>query len=361
MKLCSLFYKYTYKNISRNLIMTNMENYNSIIDIDKKIIENLKNNNKDIIDIVEYKEDYSTNDLVIKRIQDINNYRQELKRLVNMPIIKQRTPEWLEARKTRLTASDLYDAIKNNKISDNIAKKKANILKDNINYNAIKALKWGTMFELMATRVYANANNKVHIYDFGLICDPNNEHFGASPDGINELGIMIEIKCPYSREIINDYVPEKYKLQIQGQLAVCNLKECDYIECKFLIMEENLYIEEFSNKNTNHGIIAEYIKNSTKEYHYLYSDDDLNAGETIDNIYSKIADFNIENEKNGNKYEFVKFNYWKLDKINVQRIIFDNENWKNINEKINIFWEKVENYKKLPIDKFKFINDDDDE
>ena len=156
-------------------------------------------------------------------------------------------------------------------------------------------------------------------------------------------------------------VPEKYKLQIQGQLAVCNLKECDYIECKFLIMEENIYIEEFSNKNTNHGIIAEYIKNSTKEYHYLYSDDDINASEAIDNIYSKIADFNIDNEKNGNKYEFVKFNYWKLDKINVQRIIFDNENWKNINEKINIFWEKVENYKKLPIDKFKFINDDDDE
>ena len=228
MKLCSLFYKYTYKNISRNLIMTNMENYNSIIDIDKKIIENLKNNNKDIIDIVEYKEDYSTNDLVIKRIQDINNYRQELKRLVNMPIIKQRTPEWLEARKTRLTASDLYDAIKNNKISDNIAKKKANILKDNINYNAIKALKWGTMFELMATRVYANTNNKVHIYDFGLICDPNNEHFGASPDGINELGIMIEIKCPYSREIINDYVPEKYKSKTFKSFEILDLSESQF-------------------------------------------------------------------------------------------------------------------------------------
>jgi putative phage-type endonuclease len=361
-KICSLFYKYTYKNISRNLIMTNMENYNSIIDIDKKIIENLKNSNKDIIDFIEYKSEDITNDLVIKRIEDINNYRQELKNLVNTPIIKQRTPEWLEARKTRLTASDLYDAIKNNKNSDNIAKKKANILKDNINYNAIKALKWGTMFEPMATRAYSNINNKVHIYDFGLICDPNNEHFGASPDGINELGIMIEIKCPYSREIINDYVPEKYKLQIQGQLAVCNLKECDYIECKFLIIEEdNIYIEEFSDKYTNHGIIAEYIKKSSKEYYYLYSDDDINASDAIGNIYSKIADFNIENEKDGNKYEFVKFNYWKLDKINVQRIIFDNENWKNINNKINIFWEKVENYKKLPIDKFKFVNDDEED
>jgi len=122
MKMRYLFYKYTYKNISH--IMINMENYNSIIDIDKEIIKILKNSNKDIIDNVEYNEDYSTNNLIIKRIQDINNYRQELKKLVNMPLIKQRTPEWLEARKTRLTASDLYDSIKNNKISDNIAKKK---------------------------------------------------------------------------------------------------------------------------------------------------------------------------------------------------------------------------------------------
>jgi hypothetical protein len=32
---------------------------------------------------------------------------------------------------------------------------------------------------------------------------PNNEHkfFGASPDGINELGIMVEIKCPFKRKL----------------------------------------------------------------------------------------------------------------------------------------------------------------
>ena len=39
MKLCSLLYKYTYKNISRNLIMTNMENYNSIIEYNNANID----------------------------------------------------------------------------------------------------------------------------------------------------------------------------------------------------------------------------------------------------------------------------------------------------------------------------------
>ena len=53
-----------------------------------------------------------------------------------------------------------------------------------------------------------------------------------------------------------------------------------------------------------------------------------------------------------------KLNYWKLEKINIQRVLFNNEEWELINNKINIFWEKVENYKKLPIEKFKFIEDD---
>jgi putative phage-type endonuclease len=358
-----MLYKYKhiiYKNILRNSIMTNIENTNSIID--REIISFL-NKNKieyDNIELINYNNvDFILdidNDLIIKRIEDINNYRLILDKLVKQPLIKQRTPEWFDARKNRLTASDLYDAIKDNKNSEIIAKKKAKIIKDNINYNAIKALKWGTMFEPMATRIYSQINNNIHIYDFGLICDPNNENFGASPDGITELGIMVEIKCPYSRKIVNNYIPDKYKLQIQGQLAVCNLKECDYVECKFLILEENIYMEELSDATTNHGIIAEYI-NKNGEYHYIYSDNNINANDTIDNIYEKITNFNIENEKD-NKYKFVKLNYWKLEQINVQRVLFNSEEWENTNNKINIFWEKVENYKKQPIEKIKFIEDD---
>lgn len=353
-------HRFIYKYKLYNTIMTDIENINSIIDKDILIyILNNENTYKhfELIDYNDTKFILNVDkDIVIKRIEEINNYRKSLCKLIKQPIIKQRTPEWLEARKNRLTASDLYDAIKENKNSDIIAKKKAKIIKDNINYNAIKALKWGTMFEPMATRIYSQINNNINIYDFGLICDPNNINFGASPDGINELGIMIEIKCPYSREIIDNYIPEKYKIQIQGQLAVCNLKECDYIECKFLIIEENIYIEEFNDIKINHGIIAEY-RNSSGEYHYLYSDSNKNANETIDNIYEKITKFNIENEKD-NKYTFLKLNYWKLEKINIQRVLFNNEEWELINNKINIFWEKVENYKKLPIEKFKFIEDD---
>jgi putative phage-type endonuclease len=345
--------------------MTDINRVNNVVD--KEMIYFINNNIKDINKIEyiykKYKDVMSIDKKAIKnRIGEINNYRKVLKELVKEPIIKQRTKEWFDARENRLTASDLFDAIKDSKVSDAIAKKKAKITKNNINFNAIKPLKWGTMFEPMVSRIYSEVNGNINIYEFGLICDSQNEHFGASPDGINELGIMIEIKCPYSRKIVDGYIPEKYLMQIQGQLAVCNLKECDYIECMFLILEESEYMEEFGNNkdaNIKHGIIAEYISDcGSGEYTYLYSDNNKTAAENIKDIRNKIDTFD-ENTEN-NKYKCEKLTYWKLDNINTQRVIFNKDEWKNTSDKIHIFWEKVEKFKLLPVEKIKFLDDDDD-
>jgi putative phage-type endonuclease len=353
--------------------MTDINQVNNAVD--KEMIYFINNNIKDInkIDYIykKYKDSMNIDKKAIKnRISEINNYRKVLKELVKQPIIKQRTKEWFDARENRLTASDLHDAIQDKKISDVIAKKKAKITKDNFNYNSVKALKWGTMFEPMASRIYSEVNGNVNIYEFGLICDTQNEHFGASPDGINELGIMIEIKCPYSRKIVDDYIPDKYLMQIQGQLAVCNLNECDYVECMFVVLEESEYMEEFANKDVNikHGIIAEYIScKGNSEYTYLYSDssDSSDSGcgsETADKIIldirNKIDTFN-ENPDNNN-YKFEKLTYWKLEKINTQRVLFNKSEWGAISDKIHTFWEKVERFKLLPVEKIRFISDDDD-
>jgi putative phage-type endonuclease len=280
---------------------------------------------------------------ILERVKSIYEYRIILETLKKLPFVKQRTEEWLELRKNRLTASDLYDAIKGGLTSMNLAKKKANIINDTINYNAIPALKWGTMFEPMASRCYSQANNNMNVYDFGLICDPNNEHFGASPDGINELGIMIEIKCPYSRKIIDDVIPIKYKMQMQGQLAVCGLKECDYIECEFKTLEnEEEYLQSIAKyAKVNHGIIAEYL-NQDNSYDYLYSAANNTPLEAIEDIHKQMDKDDINNIK---KY---KMHYWVLVKMNVQKVYFDENEWKSIVPKISAFWDKVEEYKNMP-------------
>jgi putative phage-type endonuclease len=312
---------------------------------------------------------------VKKRVEDIKQYRRELKVLLQLPLMKQRTTEWFEARKTRLTASDLYDAVKGGNVSIRLAKKKANIVVDNINYNAIPALKWGTMFEPMATRCYSQKMNNINIHDFGLICDVDNKHFGASPDGINELGIMLEIKCPYSRKIVDGVIPEKYKMQIQGQLAVCKLKECDYIECIFKSIEDvDEYLELCNNTTSHgthgtHGVIAEFY-NQKGEYVYFYSDANKTPKECVDDIYNirnRIINDEGSNDNDGNsneKLKFSKYTYWILDEMIIQRVVFNANEWETIIPKINTFWENVEEYKMLPIEigikKYKFIDDNDD-
>jgi hypothetical protein len=309
-----------------------------------------------------------TIDDVIKRLKEIKRYRKELKELLKLPLMKQRTEEWFEARKTRLTASDLCDAIKGGNIAIRLAKKKANILVDNINYNAIPALKWGTMFEPMATRCYSQKMKNITIHDFGLICDANNSHFGASPDGINDLGIMLEIKCPYSRKIVDGVIPEKYKMQIQGQLAVCKLKECDYIECIFKTIESEEEYLALENEgavelNHGHGLIAEFY-NSKGEYMYYYSNPNKTPSECVIDIQTQIQT-RAETEMN---LRFSKYTYWRLDEMIIQRVVFNANEWETISPKIDRFWEQVEEYKQLPllpleigIKKYSFIDDNDTE
>jgi len=295
-----------------------------------------------------------------ERISVIRQYREALKVLLQLPLMKQRTEEWFEARKTRLTASDLYDAIKGGNVSIKLAKKKANIVVDTINYNAIPALKWGTMFEPMATRCYSQKMNNIVIHDFGLVCDMDNAHFGASPDGINELGIMLEIKCPYSRKIVDGVIPEKYKMQIQGQLAVCKLKECDYIECIFKSLDSSEDYLALDGNVEKHGVIAEFY-NQKGEYIYYYSEPDQTPKECVNEICDRLPIANICKEQH---LKFSKYTYWRLDEMIIQRVVFNANAWETIVPKINTFWESVEEYKMLPVEvgikKFKFVEDDDE-
>ena len=268
------------------------------------------------------------------------NPKQILNELIKKPLIKQRTPEWFKLREDRLTASDLYDAIKN---PLSLAKKKLKGV--TFNSSAIPALKWGTMFEPIAIQIYSHINNK-KIHEFGLVINDDIQYFGASPDGITEDGVMIEIKCPYSRKIVNGEIPEKYYYQIQGQLAVCNLEDCDYIECEFISLgSKDEYLDLKEDENYKHGIIAELKVNN--DYDYKYSTENQK-------LFNNLKEME-EYEKKG--YNLI---YWKLKLINIQKVKFDKNKWnKEIINKINNFHEiyKEEKIKNNPINQF--IDEDD--
>ena len=60
---------------------------------------------------------------------------------------------------------------------------------------------------------------------------------------------MLEIKCPKSRNITG-IIPPIFFAQVQGQLEVCDLEYCDFLECQIL-REYNSKKEFFEDTHEN--------------------------------------------------------------------------------------------------------------
>jgi len=99
----------------------------------------------------------------------------------------------------------------------------------------------GNKTEPEARSVYERQTGN-SVIQFGLLTDSENiGHFlAASVDGITTDGIVVEIKCPYSRKIIQGKVPEYNQDQVQAQLEVTGLDIAHYFEYDSSTGETNL-------------------------------------------------------------------------------------------------------------------------
>lgn len=135
-----------------------------------------------------------------------------------------------------------------------------------VNYD-IPPLRWGIKYEPVAARLYEHLF-KVRVNEFGLLIHPNHKFIGASPDGINDFGIMLEIKCPYRRRI-DGTVPAQYYMQMQLQLDVCGLDECDYMECEIEeICDDDEFLRISSQPGTFTGAV---VSDASGNYSYKYT------------------------------------------------------------------------------------------
>jgi len=270
-------------------------------------------------------------------LKKIRKNIKQLEYLRTIPIVEQRTTEWYEMRKNMLTASDTYNAMIQSKT---LVKNKA---KKIVQHIKAAALTWGIMFEPIATKIYANEHNDIEIFDFGVIrsSDKDIDFYGASPDGITSLGVMLEIKCPISRKIKENDIKKCYMAQIQGQMAVCNLSDCDFSEFEF---EKVASIEEFLKLTDKYVGIILVDKDDDMNFEY-YTEIGLSPLECYINILS------LDNED-------CNIIYWKLRKMQIQRVTFDAKQWEEYYKpKIKNFWEVVNNYQDSDEDEFRSDSD----
>lgn len=243
------------------------------------------------------------------------SFLEELKiREIKYP---QKSPEWLKARKSLITASNaslllprtkrliecysIYSTIEElvdpkvmcDPFGDNYTFYSKKVSKGDP-FIGSKATIFGEKYEDVILEYYKVTKDK-QIHDFSLIIDSEFPFLGASPDGITSDGNLVEIKAPYSRKIIPGHVPLKYYIQVQIQLKVCNLNLCDYIESSFV---EYTNIEEFS-ANTRccdyRGVVIEqsYSGNEKKKFEFIYFFNEELDYTRINEFLDKFKDCNI--------------------------------------------------------------------
>jgi putative phage-type endonuclease len=190
---------------------------------------------------------------------------QRVKDLLLKPQPIQRSAEWYLARNTKITASEaasclplvehvckyyLSDFPDTSKIKFNTEKtlnsyqKKSDYIMQKCNpsvyVDSIYTLH-GKKYEDIASRFYKNLK-KTDILEFGLLGHDTIDWLAASPDGITPDGKMIEIKCPLTRKI-KSTPPIHYWVQMQIQLEVADLEECDFVECEITDIDEKKFLD----------------------------------------------------------------------------------------------------------------------
>lgn len=156
-------------------------------------------------------------------------------------------PNWLLARKYRLTASKfgiILGACRRGRFSEPFFKR----LLDGYNLGGVKAIQWGAQHEKTALETFSLATSMA-VESTGLWLHSCG-YLGASPDSLVRDDALVEAKCPYKfrndvlSEVLkhnktyiifknqdNQTVVNKshdYYDQIQGQLYLCG-KKCCYL------------------------------------------------------------------------------------------------------------------------------------
>ena len=306
---------------------------------------------KDIQTVIEDLE--SKEDETIKKLEN-------LKKLV---LPEQRSKEWYEIREGLLTASSLADSIGKGHFTtrDQLLINKTSDKKPEFGINPI--MEWGVKYEPVATEFYEKMNC-LNIVEFGLIPHPTLSVFGASPDGICDtdsppryVGRMLEIKCPPKRKF-TDEVPLHYWMQMQGQLEVCDLEECDFLQVK---IEEYSSLKEYIEDTTDtpgltklgkpKGMVVSFkiqeLGKTNYSLHYEYSPwaiDDESLAVWKDVIINKTLANYLEEADICCSVLCEK--YWFISRYECTLVRRDREWWFSVVPDIIKFWDEVVYYRK---------------
>ena len=154
--------------------------------------------------------------------------------------VPQGSPEWLEARAGKVTASRIADVLAKVKTGEAAGRRDyraqlvAEILTGRPQESGFMtdAMRWGTEQEPYARAAY-ECQAGVLVDQVGMVLHPSIERGAASPDGLVDPDGLVEIKCPNTAThldyLLDGTVPAKYQPQMLWQMACTGRDWCDFV------------------------------------------------------------------------------------------------------------------------------------
>lgn len=319
-------------------------------------------------------------DTIILDEPDIDFIDEQLSILRNKPQPTQRTKEWYEFRHNLITASNAYKAFESQTVKNQLiyekcqplnqslyidnddAEEKEEDIKEVVMVNTNTTLHWGQKYEPLSVKIYEH-RYETKIEDFGCIQHEKYLFLGASPDGINidknsqRYGRMLEIKNIVNREI--DGIPKKeYWIQMQLQMEVCDLDECDFLETKFTEYPDYIsYVDdtlddyyedddgiEFKNlclskDNKMKGSIIYFHTKEGKPF-YMYRPLDLIHPHDIEQWHENVVEYYQYNPEFN--YTYMKTIYWKLEHLSCVLVCRNRQWFKDNISSLEEIWSTIE-------------------
>lgn len=273
-------------------------------------------------------------------LPNVETITDQINYLRSRPQPVQRTPEWYMFRYMLITASNAYKAFGSEKVQNQLIWEKCKPLLTEDSTTAVvntnTTLHWGQKFERVSVMLYER-EYATTIEEFGCIQHDQYSFLGASPDGINvdpsnpRFGRMLEIKNVVNREITG--IPkQEYWVQMQLQMEVCNLNECDFLETQFKEYDSHQEFEQDPDKDTHTtGVFLQFSDECQRPmYVYMPLDCKVPVVEWIEQTVDAHT-----------SHLFIRPIFWKLEIMSCVLVCRNSQWFKHMVPQLQCIWDTI--------------------
>lgn len=199
-----------------------------------------------------------------------------IKRIIEYPKIAQRSPEWYEYRKKRVTASEASTIIAQGKGYDRVFQQKVG-MRDN--HVSSEYMQIGTDNEEAVVKLYREKYPEEEVFhDLSIIPHATLDYVAASLDAVTASGINVEIKTVFKKDFVK--VSKMYYDQVQLQMEVADLDKTHLVQHYIRMPDQPIVVHEIARDPkwfaTNSKIFEGFVRKLREFFPFVHVDEFAN-------------------------------------------------------------------------------------